>query len=108
MVKCKKRECLNYSTFGVCGHTFAVSTYTSSLTLFLELQKDPHSVDLLELSNFGNPSGSGTKKGYRRMRLKKTFDKGAKKTKSTKRNIISLIPSTDLTNLKSVIKCNKQ
>ena len=43
----------------------AVSAYASSLTLFLQsLQKDYHSIDLLELSNFGNPSGSGTKKGY--------------------------------------------
>ena len=64
LVKCKKRECLNYSTYGVCGHTLAVSAYTSSLTLFLQsLQKDRHNIDFLELLNFGNPSGSGTKKG---------------------------------------------
>ena len=108
LVKCKKRECLNYSTYGVCGDTFAVSAYASSLTLFLQLQKDRHSVDFLELSNFGTPSGSGTKKGYRRMRSKNTFDKGAKKTKLTKRSIISSISSTDLTILKSLIKCNNQ
>ena len=48
----EKRECLNYSTYGVCGHAVAVSAYTSSLTLFLQLQKCRHSVDLLELSNF--------------------------------------------------------
>ena len=94
--------------YGVCGHTLAVSAYTSSLTLFLQLQKDGHSVDLLELSNLINPSGSGTKKGYRRVRSKNTFDKGAKKTKSTKRSIISSISSTDLTMLKSLIKCNNQ
>ena len=58
---------------------------------------------MLELSNFGNPSGSGTKKGYKRS--KNTFGKGAKKTKpSTKRSIISLISSTELTKLKSLIK----
>ena len=68
LVKCKKRECLNYRTYGICDHTIAVSVYTSSLTLFLEsLQKDRHNIDLLELSNFGNPSGSGTKKGYKRV-----------------------------------------
>ena len=50
--------------YGVYGHTFAVSAYTNSLTLFLQLQKNRHSVDLFELSNFGNLSGSGTKKGY--------------------------------------------
>ena len=80
-MKCKKRECFNSSTYGVCGHTFVVSAYTSSLILFLQLQKDRHSVDLLELSNFGAPSASGTKKGYRRMQSKNAFDKGAKKTK---------------------------
>ena len=83
-MKCKKRECLNYSTYGAYGQTLAVSAYTSSLTLFLQLQTDRHSVDLFELSNFGNLSGSGAKKGYRRMRSKNTFDTGAKKTKSTK------------------------
>ena len=86
----------------------AVSVYTSSLTLFLQLQKDRHGVDLFQLSNFGNLSSSGTKKGYRRTRSKNTFDKGAKKTKSTKRSIISSISSTDLTKLKSLIKCNNQ
>ena len=50
--------------YGVYGHTFAVSAYTNSLTLFLQLQKNRHSVDLFELSNFGNLSASGTKKGY--------------------------------------------
>ena len=74
-----------------------MSAYASSLTLFLLLQKDRHSVDLFELSNFGNLSGS-----------KNTFDKVAKKTKSIKRSIISLISSTDLTKLKSLIKCNNQ
>ena len=107
-MKCKKQECLNYSTYGVYGHTFAVSAYTSSLTLFLQLQKDRHSVDLFELSNFGNLSGSGTKKGYRRMRSKNTFHKAAEKTKSTKRSIISSFCSTDLSKLKSLIKCNNQ
>ena len=58
---------------------FAVSAYASSLTLFLQSEKDRHHVDLLELSNFENPSNSGKKKGYRRMRLKNTFDKRAKK-----------------------------
>ena len=38
----------------VFGHTLAVSACTSSLSLFLQsLQKDRHSVDLLELSNSG-------------------------------------------------------
>ena len=36
LVKCNIRECLNYSTYGVCGHTIAVIAYTSSLTLFLQ------------------------------------------------------------------------
>ena len=30
LMKCKKRECLNYSSYGVCGHTLAVGAYTSS------------------------------------------------------------------------------
>ena len=91
LVKYKKWECLNYITYAACGYTFAVSAYTSSLTLFLQLKKDRYCVDLLELSNFGNPNGAGTKKGYRRMRSKNTFDKGAKKTKSIKGSIISSI-----------------
>ena len=45
LVKCKKRECLNYRTYGVCDRTIAVSVYTSSLTLFLQLlQKDRHNM----------------------------------------------------------------
>ena len=89
-MKCKKRECFNYSPYGTCGHTLAVSAYTS-LTLFQQsLQKDRHNIDLLELSNFGNPSGSGTKKGYKRVRSKSISDKGAKKTN---KSIISPISS---------------
>ena len=50
--------------YSVCGHRLAVSAYTSSLTLFMQsLQKDHHNINLLELSNFVNPSGSGLKKG---------------------------------------------
>ena len=108
-MKCKKRECLNYSTYGVCGHTIAVSAYTSSLTLFLQLLiKDRHNIDLLELSNFGNPSGSGTKKGYKRVRSKSVSDKGAKKTKSTNRSIISPISSLELAKCQSLIKFDNQ
>ena len=109
LVKCKKRECLNYSTYGVCGHTLAVSAYTSSLTLFLQsLQKDRHNIDLLELSNFGNPSDSGTKKCYEKVRSKSIFDKGVGKIKSTNRRIILPISSLELRKLKSLIKFNKQ
>ena len=64
-----------------------------------------------ELSNFGNPIGSGTKKDYKRVRLKSISDKGAKKTKSTNRSIISPISpisSLELTNLKNLIKFNNQ
>ena len=32
LVKCKQRKCLNYSTYGVCGHTLEESACTSSLT----------------------------------------------------------------------------
>ena len=31
-----QKTSLNYSTYHVCGHTLAVSAYTSSLTLFLQ------------------------------------------------------------------------
>ena len=59
----------------------------------------------ITIANFGNPSGSGTKKGYKRVRSKNTSDKGAKKTKSsTKRNIISSISSTELTKLENILK----
>ena len=57
------------------------------------------------MTNFGNPSGSGTNKGYKRVRSKNTSDKGAKKTKSsTKRSIISSISSTELTKLENILK----
>ena len=39
LVKCKIRECLNYSTYGVCGQTIAVSAYTSSLTFCSRYKK---------------------------------------------------------------------
>ena len=57
-----------------------------SMSLILQsLQKDHHSIDFLEISN---PRGSGTKKGYKRVRSKNTFEKGAKKkNSSTKRSI---------------------
>ena len=42
------------------------------------------------------------------MGSKNIFDKSAKKTKSTKRNIISSISSTDLIKLESLIECNNQ
>ena len=84
-----------------------MSAYASSLTLFLQLlQKDRRNIDLLEFSNFGKPSGSGTEKGYKRVRSKSISDKGAKKTKSTNGNIISPISSLGLTNLKCLIKLN--
>ena len=108
-MKCKKRACLSYSTYGVCGHTLAVSAYTTFLTLFLQsLQKDHHNINLFELSNFGNPSGSGTKKGYKRLRSESISDKGAKKTKSTNRSIISPISSLELAKCKSLMKFNNQ
>ena len=97
------------SAYGVCGHSIAVSAYTNSLTLFLQLlQKDRHNIDLPELSNFGNPSGSGTKKGYNIERSKNISDKRAKKTKSTNRSIISPISSLELAQCKSLIKFNNQ
>ena len=86
-----------------------MSVYTSSLTLFLQsLQKDRHTIDSLELSRIGNPSGSGTKKDYKRVGSKSFPDKGAKKTKSTNRIIISSIFSLELTKLKGLIKFNNQ
>ena len=109
LVKCKEREFLNYSMQGICGHTLAVSVYTSSLTLFLQsLQKDSHTMDSLELSHIGNPSGSGTKKDYKRVRSKSFSEKGAKKTYSTNRIIISSIFLLELTKLKDLIKFNNQ
>ena len=97
------------SAYGVCGHSIDVSAYTNSLTLFLQLlQKDRHNIDLPELSSFGNPSGSGTKKGYNIERSKNISDKRAKKTKSTNRSIISPISSLELAQCKSLIKFNNQ
>ena len=68
---------------------------------------------MLELSNFGNPSGSGTKTGCKRARSKSVFDKGVKKTKSANRSIISPkiispISSLELAKCKRLIKFNNQ
>ena len=63
---------------------------------------------MLELSNFGNPSGSGTKKGYKRVQSKSISDKGTKKTKSTNGSITSPISSLELAKWKSLIKFNNQ
>ena len=49
-----------------------------------------------------------TKAGYKRVRSKNTSDKGAKRTKSIKRRIISSISSTALTKLKSLRKFKSQ
>ena len=58
----------------------------SAPLILQSLQKDCHSIDLLELSNFGNPSGSGKKKGYKRLRSKNTFDKGKQEKQSRQLN----------------------
>ena len=103
-VRCKQREWLNYSMYGVCGHTLEESACTSSLILFLQsIQKDRHSVDLFELSNIGNPSGSGPKKEYKRVRSKNISEKTVKRTKSTKQSIIRQFSPTELTKLERLI-----
>ena len=73
LVKCKKLECVNYSTNGVCGYMVAGSAYTSSLTLFLQsLPEDLHSVDLLELSNWKS-KGLRNKERLQKSAIKKYF-----------------------------------
>ena len=102
LAKCKQRKCLNYSTYGVCGHTLEESACTSSLTWFLQsLQKDRHSVDFLELPNFGNPSGSGPKVDYKRVRSKNISDKRLKA-------LFRQFSSTELTKLERLIKFNNE
>ena len=66
----------------VCDHTLPVITYSSGLTSFLQsLQKDCHSLDLFEFSNFRNASPSGTKTSYKRVRSQNISDKETKRTK---------------------------
>ena len=73
LVKCKKLECVNYSTNGVCGYMVAGSAYTSSLTLFLQsLPEDLHSVDLLELSNWKS-KGLRNKERLQKSAIEKYF-----------------------------------
>ena len=73
LVKCKKLECVNYSTNGVFGYMVAGSAYTSSLTLFLQsLPEDLHSVDLLELSNWKS-KGLRNKERLQKSAIKKYF-----------------------------------
>lgn len=104
LLKCKKRDFLSYNTYDVCGHTLAESACTSTS----RLHKDRHSVDLLEVSNLGNPSGSGPKKGYKRVESKNMRDKRATRTKSTKQRIISSVSSTELAKLERLTKFNNQ
>ena len=76
------------------SHACSEDLNTSSLTLFLQLlQNDRHRVDMLELLNFGNPSGSGPTKGYKRVQSKHIFTKRENRTKSTKQGVKSLIKS---------------
>ena len=76
------------------SHACSEGLNTSSLTLFLQLlQNDRHRVDMLELLHFGNPSGSGPKKGCKRVQSKHIFAKRANRTKSTKQSIKSLMKS---------------
>ena len=63
---------------------------------------------MLEVSNVGNPSGSGPKKGYKRVESKNICDKRATRTKSTKQRIIWKISSTELAKLERLTKFNNQ
>ena len=71
---CKPLECLNYNLYSLCSHTVAVAQNTGNLGMIIEhAHKKARPVKLTSLANFGRPSGSGTKKGFKRIRNRKNI-----------------------------------
>ena len=65
---CKPLECLNYNLNSLCSHIVAVAKNTGNLGMIIEhAHKKAKPVKLTSLANFGRPSGSGTKKGFKRI-----------------------------------------
>ena len=72
-IKCNKRECLDFSIFSICAHSLAAAAFTGYIKKFIErLVKVPSQNKMLNLANFGNPSGVGSKSGYKRSRKRKS------------------------------------
>ena len=70
----KPLECLNYNLYYLCSHILAVAQNTENLGIIIEhADKKARPVKLTSLANFGRPSGSGTKKGFKRIRNQKNI-----------------------------------
>ena len=71
---CKPLECLNYNLYSLCSHIVAVAKNTRNLGMIIEhAHKKAKPVKLTSLANFGRPSGSGTKKGFKRILNRKSI-----------------------------------
>ena len=71
---CRPLECLNYNLYSLCSHILAVAQNTGNLGMIIEhAHKKARPVKLTSLANFGRPSGSGTKKGFKRIRNRKNI-----------------------------------
>ena len=73
VVLCKKSECLHFNMFGVCCQRIAVAEFTNnlndSLSNYVEKSKRGK---LIEMIRCGHPSGSGTKKGFKKKRISRS------------------------------------
>ena len=101
IVACKKSECLHYTMFKICSHCLAVAAITNTLNKLLK--KDFKPVSLTETAKYGHPSGSGTKKGYRRKRKSSSTNPAeqAQKKKRKSKQYISGSSKVVLDELKS-------
>ena len=66
-VICKRNECLHFNMFGVCAHNIAVAEYIGNLPTALRASTNKSKQGkLIDMIRYGQPSGSGTMKGYKR------------------------------------------
>ena len=69
LAACKRNECLHFTMFHICEHSLSVALFNGNVDVLLNYaHKKSNHPNLLNTTRFGNPSGSGTKKGFKRQR----------------------------------------
>ena len=71
LVRCSKKDCIDFCSFSICAHSLAVAAYTDKVEKLINSQRKAPRSRLLNLSNFGNSSGVGSKKGYKHKHTRK-------------------------------------
>ena len=104
VVLCKKSECLHFNMFGVCGHSIAVAEFTNNLNASLSnyVEKSKRG-KLIEMIRYGHPSGSRTKKGFKKKRISKS-SKVIHQGQGTKTKEVSLPLEEDNSGDKAIVK----